>query len=69
MHYGVKGMHWGIRRYQPYPDGEHGQFIGKHAANKAKRAMNFNSYRISQAEHYKNKSQKRKNKFLNKAKI
>ena len=18
MHYGVKGMHWGIRRYQPY---------------------------------------------------
>lgn len=68
-HYGVKGMHWGIRRYQPYPDGKNGQFIGKHAAKKAQRAMNFNSYRISQAEHYKNKSQKRKDKFLNKAKI
>lgn len=31
MHYGVMGMHWGIRRYQPYPasyDGD-GKFIGK----------------------------------------
>lgn len=28
-HYGVKGMHWGIRRYQPYPDGKSGKFIGR----------------------------------------
>lgn len=28
MHYGVKGMHWGIRRYQPYPSGKSGKFIG-----------------------------------------
>ena len=32
-HYGVKGMHWGIRRYQPYTsnprkDGKGGKFIG-----------------------------------------
>ena len=32
-HYGVKGMHWGIRRYQPYTsnprkDGKGGKFLG-----------------------------------------
>ena len=32
-HYGVKGMHWGIRRYQPYTsnprkDGKSGKFVG-----------------------------------------
>ena len=28
QHYGVKGMKWGIRRYQPYPKGKKGTFIG-----------------------------------------
>lgn len=33
-HYGVKGMHWGIRRYQPYPKGHTGgKFIGKQKLN------------------------------------
>ena len=31
-HYGVKGMHWGIRRFQPYPSGHKGgQEVGEAA--------------------------------------
>lgn len=28
-HYGVKGMKWGVRRYQPYTGDVKGRFIGK----------------------------------------
>ena len=68
-HYGVKGMHWGIRRYQPYPDGEHGQFLKKRQAKKLVKAMNENSYTYANAKYMRNKSLDRATKYAHKAEV
>lgn len=39
QHYGVKGMKWGIRRYQPYTDGKSGKFVGDKPKRKTKKEL------------------------------
>ena len=50
-HFGIKGMHWGIRRFQPYPSGHTGgKYVGKRSTNKVgslKKAMSTGANRVT----------------------
>lgn len=61
-HYGVKGMKWGIRRYQPYTSGyqgSSGKYVGENSLNRQGSSENYKS------KNFKNKFEKTLFKKLN----
>lgn len=56
-HYGVLGMKWGVRRYQPYPKGKHGKFLGQDRDDDIVIKKGSNAYRVQSREKFEGSGQ------------
>lgn len=54
-HYGILGMKWGVRRYQPYPKGKHGTFLGQTRDEDIRIKKGTKAYRTSVEKDIKDK--------------
>lgn len=56
-HFGILGMKWGVRRYQPYPKGKHGTFLGQDRDRDIRVKAGSETYRVQKEQHAKTSGQ------------